>query len=64
MSLGFLLTVACAWIIWKDRGDWFNYVIIGLAFMYFASTDIGSGILPKLTELSAWADVTITGWFS
>ena len=58
MSLGSLFLIACIIILIKDRRDWFNYLVVVLAALFFAGTDVGNDIGPKIVEIAQGID----GW--
>jgi hypothetical protein len=64
VSLGTIFFLACVWILFRDRKDWFNYVIVVLATLFFAGTDLGNDIGPWLTARAADLDTIIKGWFN
>lgn len=58
VSLATLFILACAVILWKDRKDLGNYVVVALAAIFFAGTKWGSGVGPWMVARAADVD----GW--
>lgn len=63
MSLASLFIIACAVVLWTDRKDLSNYVIVALASIFFAGTKWGSGIGPWMVARAADLDGWIKGLF-
>lgn len=63
VSLGSIFILGCAWILIRDRKDWFNYVVVALAAIFFAGTKWGSGIGPWMVARAADLDGIIKSLF-
>ena len=63
MSLSVFFLLACGYILIRDRKDWFNYVIVVLAALFFGGTKVGSAVGPWLTGVAAGIDAWIKGLF-
>lgn len=63
MSLASLFIIACIIILIKDRNDWFNYVIVAFASIFFAGTKWGSAVGPWMVARASDLDGIIKGLF-
>ncbi len=64
MSLATIFILACLWILFRDRKDWFNYVIVALAALFLGGTRVGSNIGPWMVQRAADIDSGVKSIFS
>jgi hypothetical protein len=59
---GIVVTINAIFLIWagflifRDRQDWFKYVIVILAAMFLASTGAGTAVTDAVGDLLGWVD--------
>lgn len=64
MSLTVIFVVACVYILVRDRKDWVNYVVVVLATLFFAGTNLGNDIGPWMIARAGEFDQWVLKLFS
>lgn len=62
MGLNIILILVAAFLVFKDRQDWFRYLIVILASIFFAGTPAGQKVIPTLNDLANWINSTVGSW--
>lgn len=63
MGIAVILTIWAGFLIFKDRNDWFKYVIVLLAAGFLAGTPVGQDVIRIVGEGATWVDHTVGGLF-
>lgn len=56
MSLAAVFILVTAFMVWRDRKDWGNYLFVAIGFLYLGQTDAGRSATGWLNEAGKWID--------
>jgi hypothetical protein len=61
VSLAAIFVLVAAFMVWRDRRDWGNYLFISIGMLYIGQTDIGRTATGWLNGAGKWVDEFMRG---